>query len=177
MSDDSGVGERQREEFIRIIRKAPFDAVFFETKGVNHQESRRIPFSFVLINSPKLHEFGKRGADCSTFSKHFRKAGEKHGVCFDNLGRDARLIVPLPVSKQKTCQYSHLTKFVRTAPHQQVDGVVAMVAREYLHRLHKKSPDPVWLSTSGLGVAWLHFRLDSSPKYYQYKAFAKPSSR
>ena len=30
----------------------------------------------------------------------------------------------------------------------------------------------VWLSTSGLGVYWLHVRLDSRPKYYQFKEFA-----
>ena len=32
---------------------------------------------------------------------------------------------------------------------------------------------PVWLSTSGMGVAWLHFRLDQRPKYYTYRAFAE----
>mmetsp|Transcript_9405 Transcript_9405/g.21189 ORF Transcript_9405/g.21189 Transcript_9405/m.21189 type:complete len:541 (+) Transcript_9405:444-2066(+) len=31
--------------------------------------------------------------------------------------------------------------------------------------------DPVWLSTSGMGVPWLHVRLDSSPKYYTYHGF------
>jgi hypothetical protein len=25
---------------------------------------------------------------------------------------------------------------------------------------------PVWLSTAGAGVAWLHVRLDDRPKYY-----------
>ncbi len=32
---------------------------------------------------------------------------------------------------------------------------------------------PVWFSTSGMGVAWLHFRLDKRPKYYTYRAFAE----
>jgi hypothetical protein len=32
---------------------------------------------------------------------------------------------------------------------------------------------PVWFSTSGMGVAWLHFRLDERPKYYTYRAFAE----
>jgi hypothetical protein len=32
---------------------------------------------------------------------------------------------------------------------------------------------PVWFSTSGMGVAWLHFRLDQRPKYYTYRAFAE----
>ena len=29
-------------------------------------------------------------------------------------------------------------------------------------------PIPRWLSTAGLGVPWLHLRLDTRPKYYQY---------
>ena len=28
--------------------------------------------------------------------------------------------------------------------------------------------NPLWLSTLGLGVAWVHIRLDRTPKYYQY---------
>lgn len=30
---------------------------------------------------------------------------------------------------------------------------------------------PIWLSTSGLGVYWLHMRLDRRPKYYTYEPF------
>lgn len=29
----------------------------------------------------------------------------------------------------------------------------------------------VWFSTSGLGIAWLHFRLDSTPKYYSFAPY------
>ena len=30
---------------------------------------------------------------------------------------------------------------------------------------------PVWLSTAGAGVSWLHVRLDDRPKYYGYAPF------
>jgi hypothetical protein len=33
---------------------------------------------------------------------------------------------------------------------------------------------PVWLSTSGLGIYWLHFRLDTVPKYYTYAPYKRP---
>jgi len=33
------------------------------------------------------------------------------------------------------------------------------------------SDRPLWVSTSGLGVAWLHVRLDARPKYYQYTPY------
>ena len=170
--------------------------MFFETRGVTFDEAKRRQFSFVLINSPALHMFGKHGSDSKTFSEYFNRPGGEsdEGVVFDNLGRDARMIAPRPPLRKDTWSsssssssslpidylspYCHLAKFVREAPTKQVDEVFAMVAREYLHRLKRLSPtnkkqQPVWLSTSGLGVAWLHFRLDSSPKYYQYKPFAK----
>ena len=30
---------------------------------------------------------------------------------------------------------------------------------------------PTWLSTAGMGVSWLHVRLDSQPKYYGFAAY------
>ena len=71
--------------------------------------------------------------------------------------------------------YTHLAVFCRNAPATQVDGLWKLLASEFLVRL-ESTEAAVWLSTSGLGVSWLHFRLDNSPKYYQYspyKAFDK----
>ena len=28
-----------------------------------------------------------------------------------------------------------------------------------------------WLSTAGMGVYWLHVRVDSRPKYYRYQGY------
>ena len=33
------------------------------------------------------------------------------------------------------------------------------------------SDQPLWVSTCGLGVYWLHVRLDSFPKYYRYAPY------
>jgi hypothetical protein len=33
------------------------------------------------------------------------------------------------------------------------------------------SARPVWLSTAGAGVAWLHVRLDDRPKYYGFDEY------
>ena len=30
---------------------------------------------------------------------------------------------------------------------------------------------PTWLSTAGMGVAWLHVRLDQRPKYYAHRPY------
>lgn len=162
-----------------LLQAAPLKGIFFETKRATEASSVVEQFEFVLIDSPSLHSFGQRGADMQSFSEHFHKRGDKlYGVCFHNLRKDAKLIAPRPLgsssSKATDMQaYSHFGQFVRGAPEEQVRDVFRIVAVEYLKRLRSKSPLPVWLSTSGLGVAWLHFRLDSSPKYYQHRSFAQ----
>jgi hypothetical protein len=35
----------------------------------------------------------------------------------------------------------------------------------------KQGDTPFWLSTSGLGVYWMHVRIDVAPKYYTYAPF------
>jgi len=45
------------------------------------------------------------------------------------------------------------------------------LAREALARL---SDRPLWISTAGMGVNWLHVRLDSRPKYYRHAPYKTP---
>jgi hypothetical protein len=47
----------------------------------------------------------------------------------------------------------------------QVRAFWQKTAQEMLHHI---GPRPTWLCTVGGGVAWLHVRLDSRPKYYSY---------
>jgi hypothetical protein len=40
--------------------------------------------------------------------------------------------------------------------------------------MHQRvSAKPVWLSTAGGGVAWLHVRLDDRPKYYAHAPYRR----
>jgi len=64
--------------------------------------------------------------------------------------------------------YGHLAAFVREAPPEQVDALFATVGRTLLDRV---APSPLWLNTAGLGVPWLHVRLDSRPKYYGHAPY------
>ena len=38
-------------------------------------------------------------------------------------------------------------------------------------RWRNERGDPVWFSTSGLGVTWVHLRLDERPKYITYAPY------
>ena len=76
------------------------------------------------------------------------------------------MVVPCPVAGPSA--YGHLAAFVRHAPEQQRHALWQAVGAAMTQRVGRK---PVWLSTAGAGVAWLHIRLDNRPKYYGHPAY------
>jgi hypothetical protein len=58
-----------------------------------------------------------------------------------------------------------LAAFVRHAPQRQRQALWQTVGEAMARRIGHQ---PVWLSTAGAGVAWLHVRLDNRPKYYSH---------
>ena len=164
--------ESFRVFFNSILADSEFEAFRWETPAVT-QASLNRDFEFVLLESKGL----SRACDDASFAKHFGKSGEI--VSFKNLRGDAWLVVPsplLPNEKSDFSKYVHLASFVRNATEKQKDELWVEVARAMKNRLGEA---PVWLSTAGMGVAWLHVRLDSFPKYYgyaPYRSFEDPSA-
>ena len=147
-----------RTSFNDLLADAPFAAFRWETPPVTVESIRR-PLEFVLIDSPDL----AIAPDPSPFAEHFRRAGNQSVVRFSNLSGDAELVVPCPAGPKAA--YGHLAAFVRRAPGAQVHALWREVALAMEGRVGRR---PVWLSTAGGGVAWLHVRLDDRPKYYGY---------
>lgn len=154
----------------KAIASSPYQAVFFETPPVVGDSALSQQFQFVLVDAPQLHNAASENPDANTFATHMQTVDSENGVVFSNLGRDAILIAPKPLAEGKKC-YSHLAPFVRTAPAGQVAAVWKMAAQAYLEHFSQRKQKPVWFSTSGLGIYWLHFRLDSVPKYYTYEPY------
>jgi hypothetical protein len=117
------------------------------------------PFEFVLLDSPGL----ARRPDPEAFAEHFGCGPETGVIEFPNLGGDAIMIVPCPLSAPSA--YGHLAAFVREAPEPQQQALWQSVGEAMARRVSAK---PVWLSTAGAGVSWLHVRLDDRPKYYGF---------
>jgi hypothetical protein len=150
--------------FNNLLASAPFPAFFWENPPM-HTLTLDKPFECVLLKSDSLPSVA---ADASPFSEYFNS--EKEVVTFSSLRRDAQLIVPCPTGSI-TC-YPHLAAFVREAPAGQRDAFWKTVGETYESRMHEK---PTWLSTAGLGVSWLHVRIDLQPKYYRYSPYKKLS--
>jgi hypothetical protein len=141
-----------------LLSTSPFSAFRWETPPVTSATLSR-SFEFVLLDSPFL----TRTPDSEAFAGYFQTSSETEVVEFPNLGGDAILIVPRPNASSST--YVHLASFVREAPESQRHSLWQAVGSAMSRRIGAK---PVWLSTAGGGVAWLHVRLDDRPKYYGY---------
>lgn len=149
-----------RAYFLRLLGNSPFEAFFWETPPLT-RETLDQDFEFVLIDSPAL---AKVQPEIQAFGGYFGQSSSYPGVAaFPNLGGDAFLVVPEPQMAETA--YSHIANFVRNAPFDQQHTFWQCVAAQITHRLSSRK---LWVSTSGLGVYWLHVRLDSRPKYYQH---------
>jgi hypothetical protein len=168
-----------------IIRSAPYQALRFETPGVSVETVHQKPFEFVLVNDPHLGQFAAQ-QDPDTFAEHLECKGatlSDHGpaaCAFVNLGGDARLVAPRNWNSDppNNNYHGHIAKFMRGGSMEQVIQVWGVVASTLEDELLGDAPTrakskPLWFSTAGDGVAWLHFRLDSRPKYYLYRPFGE----
>lgn len=152
--------------FNSLLRDAPFPAYFWETPPVTNAMLDR-EFEFVLVDSPHL---AKVQTSKSAFANQFASAEPGATVIeFSNLGGDATLVAPCPCAPRSA--YSQVGAFARRAPKNQQHQFWQRVGAALERRLDAR---PIWVSTSGLGVYWLHVRLDAAPKYYTYKPYRTP---
>lgn len=146
-----------------LLAGSEYRAFRWETPALDRARATR-PFEFVLIDDPTLD----RKADPTVFASYFAGVAINDAVAVaPNLGRTSELIVPRGIVAPSA--YPHLAAFLRTAPETQVDALWRSVADTVLRSL---SDTPLWLSTAGAGVAWLHVRVDRVPKYYAHRPYA-----
>jgi hypothetical protein len=92
-----------RRFFTEAVRDSGFEAFFWETPPVTLSTLGR-PFEFVVVEGGAL---ARLRADPQPFSTHFAARPCPAVLSFPNLGGDATLIVPAPVSPDHAC-YTHL---------------------------------------------------------------------
>ncbi len=149
---------------ISLLADSPFRAFRWETPPITRDTAKR-DFEFVLIDAPEL----MAPVDAQTFAHRFAGDATPDSVAtFDNLGGDATLVVPAPCGPESA--YPHLAAFVRHAPDVQRHALFRALGRTAQQLL---SDQPLWINTAGTGVAWLHVRLDSRPKYYLYDPYKR----
>lgn len=155
-----------RSFFGELLAVSPWPAYRWETPPLTTASAGR-EFEFVLVDAPEID----LAADAAPFAGHFRRdrdsdEGEASIAVFANLGGDATMVVPSP--RAAAAAYGHLAAFMRHGPPIQRHALWQVVGRTMEASL---SDRPAWLSTAGGGVAWLHVRVDSVPKYYAHDPY------
>lgn len=150
-----------REFYVSLLATSPFQAFFWESPPVTRATLQQ-PYEFVIVDSPQLATVKPNP---TPFAKQLEPA-QNDVVVFENLGKGATLIVPCQIGNQSA--YPHIAAFVRNAPEPQVQELFKTLGETIEERL---TDQPLWVSTSGLGVYWLHVRLDSRPKYYSFQPY------
>jgi hypothetical protein len=116
-----------------------------------------VEFKQVFRTNDKLPEKQNK----KDFQEYFVKNQDKYVVSFPNMSKDTMLVVPMPMPRRS---YATLRDFIDNAPEIQQQAFwkkVAEVAKDFM-----KEKGKVWISVHGLGVAYAHVRISSSPKYY-----------
>lgn len=156
-----------RDALTRALRIAPHDAVFWECGPVSRDTTDRL-FECILAPSNALSRITARPAP---FRQQLAPGEGTAGVVsFGNLGGDAVLTVPF--QPEPEADYAHLLRFVRSAPDEQIHALWTEVGKN-IQRWWVERGTPVWVSTSGLGVHWVHVRLDERPKYITWAPYRK----
>ncbi len=144
----------------RLLAEAGTGAIFWECREVQAGAAE-----WVCLPARGL---GEVPADHGPFASRF--GGREGGVAvFGNLSGDAVLVVPEPVraDREGWLDYGDLTRFLRHAPAEQQRALWTAAGGAVADRLG----GPLWISTAGMGVPWLHVRLDRRPKYYRCAAY------
>ncbi|MDC8004943.1 hypothetical protein POV27_12850 [Aureisphaera galaxeae] len=149
-----------RQFYNQLLVDVEFGAFYWENPSITIHELDET-YEFVVMRSTSLE---KVSPEPHAFRAHFKNGSMT--VVFPNLRKDAILIVPTPMGETES--YSHIGNFVRRAPKEQVDHFWKTVGETYEENIGQNRK---WLSTAGLGVYWLHLRIDSRPKYYKYHGY------
>jgi len=111
--------------------------------------------------------FSKRVANFRPFSRAV-SPGQRIST-FPNLSGEALLVVPNP-SDEISFNGRDLISFLQTAPDDLVHDLWKAIGKETASAIENGTPFQ-YLSTHGLGVLWLHIRLEQGPKYYHHRPY------
>jgi hypothetical protein len=149
--------------FGACLEALPWGAFYWECPALT-PATLSDPYECVALEAPSLMGLT---AEPEAFRAHLDAAPPGSLVAvFPNLSGDAVLVAPTEADDGRG--YPHLAAFLRAAPQAQIAAFFSALASQALRSCRE---GPVWVSTAGDGVAWLHGRVDRRPKYYRYAPY------
>lgn len=143
-------------------------AYFLETPPLSRATAATTVFETTFVPAPGL---GSRKTSFASFAE-YRDSGQRGVASFANLQRDAVLVVPVPVppyDRNSAATCGHLQAYMAAPWDEQHAELWRAVGRAARHQMD--AWPVVWVSTHGLGVPWLHVRVERTPKYISHGAY------
>lgn len=158
-----------QEYFISMLKQQPFESFFWEMPPVCKSSVDNI-YKFVIVDAGTAFHSMKGDPNC--FKDQFPDENCQEVIAFNNLAGDAVLVVPRPPQEQKDLDhYLNLASFMRCDSATQV--MLLQELGKQVEQWLQSRERFVFVSTAGLGVPWLHVRLDTCPKYYRHMPYKK----
>lgn len=156
------------ESFAKLFNDLKWNGVFFECKPIKPSTAASDTVEFRIIET---NAFTKAVKNPSTYKSHFdAQCSKAAAAVFPNPDNTSMLVSPCPTAE---LEGTHVKVFMSSATLEQRNGLLKVVGKELLDQIGKGGDKAVWLSTSGLGVSWLHVRFDTKPKYYTTLEYKK----
>ncbi len=147
--------------FVSLLILSNFNNFFWQCCSVNRNDLKKKLFECYLIETK--YDFGV--ADNSSFQEYLKTS--KSIVNFYNFNKDCLLIVPNYNHSISKSSYLNIYNFIKFAPKSQIHLLFHQISLNIYKEFHKTKK--IYLNTHGLGVPWIHIRLDYYPKYYNLK--------
>jgi hypothetical protein len=154
-----------REFYTATLLKHGENGCFWEHPKLNKSTVDQ-PYECVITQTDA---FSKRTANFRPFARAV-SPGKRISI-FPNLSGEALLVVPNPPDKI-SFNGRDLISFHQTAPIDLVHDLWKNIGQETAKAIAANAPFQ-YLSTHGLGVLWLHIRLEQSPKYYHHRPYKR----
>lgn len=152
-------------KFAAVLASLNYEAAYWECPRLTEAALSR-GFECVVLPAPQL---ATRRANSAAFADRFGTFDEAETVVyFANLSSDGTLVVPRPIAGH--AGFAHLLALLRQAPAAIISAFLRVMAAQALRACEH---GPVWMSTAGDAVPWVHGRLDSLPKYYRYLPYRR----
>lgn len=145
--------------YSKLILDAGYSGFCWETPAIRLKNLDEIHEFVVIQSNAHSNIIQNWGA----FTEHFQS--KKLATSFMNLGKNGRMVSPVP---DTSFNGASIASFLKTASDKRLIALWRLVGKEVLGSI---THSPIWLSTAGLGVSWLHIRIDTRPKYYRYMPY------
>lgn len=134
---------------MNTLAESRFKTFFWEFIPLLSSKVDKSEVSFALVEAKALENINQDSQPFSKYISAARKRKESVAV-FQNLGRDATLIVPVPSeTNEDNGVYKHIASFARTGTETNHFSFLSALGDQLAFNIAMKNSSPLWISTSG----------------------------